>query len=182
MLEEAAWLPLEPFGAARPVASAGVKVWIERPHQHTLLARWQVNVPLKFLRLSRHTSSERRDELWRTTCFELFVAGRGEPYLEYNFSLSGEWACYRFASYRAGAVRCAIPVPNVHHESSSEWLWFDAAVALPPEFSACDLVVNVTAILESKAGALSHWALAHPAGKPDFHDRSCFLLHLPAAG
>ena len=34
----------------------------------------------------RPASPERTDELWRTTCFELFVAGEGEGYREYNFS------------------------------------------------------------------------------------------------
>ena len=34
----------------------------------------------------------RTDELWRTTCFELFVAGDGSAYREYNLSPSGAWA------------------------------------------------------------------------------------------
>jgi hypothetical protein len=46
---------------------------------------------------------ERRDELWRTTCFELFLR---EPatgaYLEFNMSPSGNWAAYAFDGYRQG--------------------------------------------------------------------------------
>ena len=32
---------------------------------------------------------DRTDELWRTTCFELFVAGEGDGYREFNLSPSG---------------------------------------------------------------------------------------------
>ena len=181
MIKQGIWLPLEPFGADKPVASAAIKVWIERHHQHTLVTRWQVNVPLEFFRRPRHTSTERRDGLWRTTCFELFVAGKGDPYLEYNLSLSGEWACTRFARYRTAPEPCDIPVPDTDYESDPHWLWFDTAVALPSEFALADLQVNVSAVLEKVDGTLSHWALAHPAERPDFHDRSCFRLTLPAA-
>src|SRR5690606_15924970 len=53
----------------------------------------------------------RADQLWRHTCLEVFVAGRGsQGYREFNFSPSGEWAVYDFSAYRAGmtapALRC----------------------------------------------------------------------------
>ena len=35
------------------------------------------------------------------------------------------------------------------------------------------------AVLEEKDGTKSYWALAHPGGKPDFHDPGCFAAHLP---
>ena len=44
----------------------------------------------------------RADDLWQTTCFELFLRGEGAAYREYNFSPSGEWAAYAFDSYREG--------------------------------------------------------------------------------
>jgi hypothetical protein len=33
-------------------------------------------------------------------------------------------------------------------------------------------------VIEEKNGALSYWALRHPAGKPDFHRRSAFAMEL----
>ena len=41
--------------------------------------------------------------LWEHTCFELFLMDPSSgSYFEFNFSPSGEWAAYRFDSYRAG--------------------------------------------------------------------------------
>jgi hypothetical protein len=36
----------------------------------------------------------------------------------------------------------------------------------------------VSAVIEQHDGAISYWALAHPAGKPDFHHRDGFVLKL----
>jgi len=45
----------------------------------------------------------RADGLWKTTCFELFLLDPDDgSYLEFNFSPSGQWAAYRFDSYREG--------------------------------------------------------------------------------
>ena len=44
----------------------------------------------------------RADELWKTTCCELFLYDGSGTYREYNFSPSGEWAAWRFSGYRNG--------------------------------------------------------------------------------
>ena len=47
----------------------------------------------------------RADELWQSTCFELFLRTPSEEnYAEWNFAPSGQWAAYAFT---AGAVRAA---------------------------------------------------------------------------
>jgi hypothetical protein len=35
-------------------------------------------------------------------------------------------------------------------------------------------------VIEESDGTKSYWALAHPAGPPDFHDPTCFALDLAA--
>ena len=45
----------------------------------------------------------RTDELWRSTCFELFLRfDDDERYVEFNFSPSTRWAAYAFDGYREG--------------------------------------------------------------------------------
>jgi hypothetical protein len=45
----------------------------------------------------------RGDDLWQTTCFELFLKeSDGAGYREFNFSPSERWAAYRFEGYRSG--------------------------------------------------------------------------------
>jgi hypothetical protein len=113
------------------------------------------------------------DGLWRHTCLEAFVAVEGDAaYREFNFSPSGQWAIYSFASER---VQTSLKVdaamqPSPHIHSSSEQLTLTAHLpwtALPPRGS----VVNValSAVMEEANGQLSYWALQHPCAQPDFH-------------
>jgi hypothetical protein len=113
------------------------------------------------------------DGLWRHTCLEAFVAVEGDAaYREFNFSPSGQWAIYSFASERVQTslnVDAAMqPSPHIH--SSSEQLTLSALLpwtALPPRGSV--LNVALSAVMEEANGQLSYWALQHPCAQPDFH-------------
>ena len=41
------------------------------------------------------------------------------------------------------------------------------------------LAIALAAVIEEVGGHKSYWALAHPDGPPDFHNRDCFIAHLP---
>lgn len=121
----------------------------------------------------------RADELWRTTCFELFVRpGGGDAYVEINLSPSERWAVYDFSGYRDGMIeRAASREPDCTMRQGSSFAIFDAAIprdVLPPLPAAA----NFTAVIEEQGGAKSYWALAHPEAKPDFHDPACFAAEL----
>ena len=120
-------------------------------------------------------SSARTDTLWRHCCFEAFVGLEGEAYLELNFSPSSQWAAYRFDRYR-GAMRAEAAEVEIRVEAGEGWLALEAAV----ECAALDAgsSLGLSAVIEEQGGT-SYWALAHPAGQPDFHDRTCFLARLP---
>jgi hypothetical protein len=122
----------------------------------------------------------RGDELWQTTCGELFLKDRdGAGYREFNFSPSERWAAYRFSSYREGIAEDEdIPAPEVSCERG-QFLFVLTAIldaALLAEAAAAGL----SAVIEEKDGTKSYWALAHAPGKPDFHDPACFAMPLPA--
>jgi len=58
---------------------------------------------------------------------------------------------------------------------------FDAALplsALPPR----PWQLAMTAVIEEQGGRKSYWAMAHPAGAPDFHDPACFTGLVAAPG
>ena len=124
----------------------------------------------------------RADGLWQTTCFELFVGGETEGYCEFNFSPSEAWAAYDFTGYRAGmSEREILRAPVGGLRGTEDLRLFDVAVpriALPP----LPWCVGLSAVLEEEGGAKSYWALAHPAGKADFHDPACFALTIGAPG
>ncbi len=120
---------------------------------------------------------ERRDRLWEETCLELFlgIAGAGS-YWEFNLSPAGHWNVYRFASYREGMREepafASLPFA-VRRGAGTLRLSLDVDIGtiLPADraadFAAC-------AVVRTTAGAASHWALAHPGARPDFHRRDGF--------
>ncbi|MCY7339639.1 MAG: DOMON-like domain-containing protein [Sphingomonas bacterium] len=119
--------------------------------------------------------SGRADDLWKTTCFEAFVGGAGGAYLELNFSPSGQWAAYAFDGPRQGMSNADADV-DVWLEGGEDWIAVEAAVST---HFAPNSPLGLTAVIEEQDARKSYWALAHPSGKPDFHDPSCFIARLP---
>ena len=129
------------------------------------------------------------DGLWQHTCFEAFVARTGEPaYQEFNFSPSGQWAAYRFSAERvrdlpaeAGASLCAPELEFVEQPQSLDLQVWLPREAILPAAAGAPLMLGLSAILETRDGQLSYWALHHPAARPDFHHRAGFahVLDLP---
>jgi hypothetical protein len=130
------------------------------------------------------------DHLWAHTCFEAFV-GREEspPYLELNFSPSGQWAAYRFETYRQGMAPAVLESePRLAWRRSATGLALQAEVSLggAPYRRDCGakamaggrLRIALSAVVEDRQGGLSYWALRHPPGRPDFHHPDAFSLAL----
>ena len=114
------------------------------------------------------------ERLWQRTCCEIFVASApGGPYREFNFSPSGEWAAYAFASYRNGSP-LPIADPGIELRISPHQLELHAAIGVEPGRQCAALC----AVLEECDGRLSYWALKHAPGRPDFHDPRGFILEL----
>lgn len=123
----------------------------------------------------------RADDLWQTTCFELFLGGAdGGPYLEFNFSPSGRWAAYFFETYREGRTEPELALqPDIDIQQGDEILVLTVYLATSDLAGAPR--TGVSAVLEETGGRKSFWALSHPDGKPDFHDPSCFMADDAAA-
>ena len=138
------------------------------------------------LRIPLLQPSLRADRLWQHTCFEAFVAVDDKPeYYEFNFATSGQWAAYRFHSYREGiSLAHEIAAPEITVRSRADGLDLHATVSLdtlPITQSGARLKLALSAVMEDKNGMLSYWALRHPPGKPDFHHRDAFALDLHPA-
>lgn len=115
----------------------------------------------------------RTDGLWKSTCFEAFIATGRTSYVELNFAPSGQWAAYSFQDYRKGMRELDIAPFQICFAENS----LVAAVELAAKPRS---LLNLTAVVERRDGARSYWALAHPVGdRPDFHARDCFVAKLP---
>lgn len=127
--------------------------------------------------------SVRTDELWRHTCFEVFVAlPESEAYCELNFSPSTEWAMYGFVAYRRGMTPLEVRrPPRVAVRPMGRGLVLEAVThlaELPMPQAGSPLRAGAAAIIEEKDGRLTYWALTHPSALPDFHHRLSFVLQV----
>jgi hypothetical protein len=120
----------------------------------------------------------RRDELWKSTCFECFFGvGGSDRYYEFNGSPSGDWALYGFDSYRAGmkphipSVATAVPVMEKFEKRADGITCVWNIPSFTPEFLDR---AGVTAVIESGEG-VSYWAIRHAGRKPDFHLKDSFI-------
>lgn len=114
---------------------------------------------------------QHRDLLWQRTCCEAFFAQPDGSYREYNFSPSGDWACYDFTHTRINQTpRPDLPAPAIACTPAPHG--FSLTVRLPPQPRACRFALSL--VLETAEHAIFHFALAHPAAQPDFHHPLAF--------
>jgi hypothetical protein len=142
---------------------------------------YRVTGALEALKIAGPAIPDRVDGLWKNTCFELFVGNsEDKSYLEYNFAPSGQWAAYQFSGYRAGMAQLETRVPIVSVAQSGDFLTVSVTLYVPDTERHADLWVGISAVVATKSREISYWALAHPAGSPDFHHKDCFALKLEA--
>ncbi len=124
----------------------------------------------------------RRNELWKMTCFEFFLAIQGQPqYWEFNMSPSGDWNVYCMDAYRRIGFGEETSIQRLQFEVRKETglLILDATINLTPLLSEQQpLEVSVTAVIQTKDGDETYWALTHPAPQADFHLRESFICPL----
>lgn len=136
------------------------------------------------LRLSHEGSQvekHRRDGLWEHTCCELFFRVPGGAYYEFNFAPSGDWALYRFASYRDVAIKPEYVFAGASgHRRGDYWsLRAHLNLSALPDIPDGAWEIGLSVVAEMKDGSKSYWALTHPADKPDFHHPDSLAFKVP---
>lgn len=166
---------LIPHPATGCDAVTGLTVEVGRDDPAMLSLRFVLTGDLGRLAIPSAAPSVRTDGLWKQTCFEAFVAEPGSAYAEFNISPSTAWAAYAFDGYRQGMRPLDIAAPRIVVARAANRL--EAVVVLPLSVEE-PRRLGLTAVIEDQAGRTSHWALAHPAGEPDFHHPGGFILRL----
>ena len=147
---------LIPHPQSRATSAERIVVEAVREAGNRLRLRYMLSGDLTRLKLSPVAVAERRDGLWQTTCFEVFIAGPdtgetgGERYYEFNLSPSTSWAAYRFDGYRDHMTDLEVGAPGL------------------------------TTVVEDLDGAKGWWALTHGSDEPNFHAMTSFVAELPA--
>ncbi len=163
-----------------PRAVTAIEARIVGTAQNWLTLRWKLTGS-GHVRFAPFAGKRRADGLWQTTCFELFAAHAAQgAYCEFNLSPSEQWAAYDFSAYRTGLTdRPVDPQPVCTLRAGTNSAMFDAAIPLAA-LPALPWRYGLSAVIEEEGGHMSYWALAHPAGPPDFHDPACFAGRLEA--
>lgn len=176
---------LIPHSASTPKAATRIEAEATRPSVGSLRVRYTLIGAISDIAIPPQTVADRTDELWKHTCFEIFLRSlEGDAYCEFNFSPSTQWAAYRFKAYRDGMRPIGeIPTPIINRASKPDR--FDLAISLNldqlpdlPQLGAWR--VGIAAVIEETSGEKSYWSLAHPPGKPDFHHLDNFDVDLEA--
>ena len=119
----------------------------------------------------------RFDNLWKTTCFEIFWSHDGTSYREFNLSPTRRWACYDFDAFREG-MRDAPAEVELKVSVSATELWLEALITSDLPVPA---TVALNGIIEDQDGVNRFWALAFRPGAPEFHAAECRAITLEAA-
>ena len=150
-----------------------LEVWVERWEDGRAEISFHLHAPTDSLVIPDKPRRGRADELWKTTCLELFVQ-TADGYREYNFSPSGAWAAYDFTGPREGMSKPPVEPPEIDVEDIGDKLLLDAVLDLPERGR-----FGLAAVVEEVGGTKSYWALVHGTGRPDFHHPACFAADLP---
>lgn len=131
---------------------------------------------------SLSATPSRKDELWKSTCFEFFLAAKDlAPYWEFNMSSSGDWNVYRMESYRRIGFQEETRILRLPFDvqKNANGLSIVAAIDLSPIVALeQDLEMGITAVVRATDTSETYWALVHPAAQADFHVRESFILEL----
>lgn len=118
----------------------------------------------------------RFDDLWQTTCFEIFWQHGPNAYREFNLSPSARWACYDFDDFRDGMRDAPAEVVITVSATATELrLIAEITSELP-----LPAKVALNGIIKGDDGVNRFWALDFDGGKPEFHSATCRALALEA--
>ena len=159
----------------------GIAVQVACAEDGALHIKYTLHGLIEEIDFPKAAQPERRDGLWKNTCFELFC-GRADDgsYVEFNFAPSGQWAAYAFAGYREGMTELACAPPHIDCSAGESLFEMTVTVDLPESLRTVDVMAGFSAVIADKHGRTAYWALAHPPGKADFHHKDCFALQLEA--
>lgn len=166
-------LRIHPTCQSGPVHSVSADI---RSTANGCEAEFRIERGIADIIVPRPEPSERRDFLWKTTCFEIFwqPAG-GSYYREFNLSPSGCWAAYDFDDFRENSRDAPVDAIAIACSHNDDALVLKASIsaALP---TPADVALN--AIIEEPDGTLQFWALAFQEGEPEFHSKVCRQLQM----
>lgn len=169
-------LILHPDCPAGPITAISASI---EPTKSGCRATFRATGDLDAIVIPDVTKPVRMDDLWRTTCFEIFWQPEGGSYYrEFNLSPSTRWACYDFDDFRLNS-RDAPAEVTIDRRREGDTLVIEAEISSELPLPA-DVALN--GIIEDKQGNIQFWALAFQPGKAEFHSEVCRTVQIGGSG
>jgi len=120
----------------------------------------------------------RKDELWKRTCFELFLANNDKPnYYELNMSPSSEWNFYHFSDYKQEMKEEKnISNPSIHCSKVPKGYLFSFEFELYTNVVEDNFILNLAVILLDRQGIRHFYSIHRRSENVDFHDKAYWNL------
>lgn len=122
--------------------------------------------------------NQRKKELWKSTCLEIFWKRKEEEkYWEFNLSSDLNWNIFSFDQYRQPQEREDLAFKSVNFSKKSSTpvkFYIELDLALSGIVQE-KIQVGITSVLEHNNQQKSYWALTHKGEKPDFHLKESFI-------
>jgi hypothetical protein len=137
-------------------------------NKNLLHLTFKLSGDLENYKLPKTKKAERKDELWRESCFELFLATEEEEvYYEFNFSPTLAWNVYRLEHYRAEPKAIdEVELVKFEVKRTQETLFIEIILDVQTlKFNS----YNLATILLNKQDKREFWSLKAKGNTPDFH-------------
>ncbi len=122
----------------------------------------------------------KEENLWSTTCFEIFLKNsNSNDYYEFNFNSKSDWNLFYFSNYRE---RVTGHFPNIEVVSENQTDLVTKKLRFRFNIGKLERLklpcqVSLAAVIKSNS-EISYWSQKHNNIKPDFHDANNFTLML----
>lgn len=122
------------------------------------------------------TTNKRQDNLWKHTCFEIFLKQKNtDSYYEYNFSPSGEWNAYSFEGERRGMKEIAAQEEPIIENFLDSTKKYKVSLNIKNlDIPLEELSVSICAVIETPTEH-QYFSTKHTSNKPDFHKQDSFI-------
>jgi len=141
-----------------------------KQNKNLLHLTFKVSGDLENYKLPKTKKAERKDELWRESCFELFLATEKEKvYYEFNFSPTLAWNVYRLEHYRT-EPKAIDEVELVEFEVKRTKKTLLVEITLDVQRLQFNSY-NLATIVLNKQDEREFWSLKAKVDTPDFHSR-----------
>lgn len=137
---------------------------------------YEITADLSPYNFPKKSKQQRADELWRDTCFELFITNRSsDEYYEINTSPSTKWNAYHFQNYKEDMSESDVfSVPSIISQKLDNRYSFSFEMAFQEDIFEKELLVNLAIILLDRDCVRHFYSIHRREGSPDFHDRDGF--------